>query len=680
MATEAPPSYERAFADPLVQPPRPAHAGTSTTPIPRITVATLAQQVAQATSPNVSNVQDHLLLLKSFHQLQQTISNTSGLFGYNSTTSEIEREKRWAVYVVRAVDRFQAWWDTLPGEPLTASGLNERLKAFGGWFTYNKADAALLPHSQRGPSIEEVGGDGMALDADMLPPLDVIMVWYAVLQNPRNFLLDTIRHGKHEFWATDLPLKLIVSSPSLTRTLSHHPQLDGIDPQTLEHQPTDEAKQRFQKVTGLPYFNLDLPSTKRLDCPECSTPTSVPWTIPGVDTGYADPSFEHTCTQHGCGASITYDTLAAAVFRRDVLLIATTGSLLHSNFLDKHGRIAETNLSYPNSELMYPNRFFSCYSTQLLSLLTTYPNTDLSTVRAWVDQKYAAIEHRIKTMSSALNPSEEADINFTKYHSMASRSALNDVLHRYSRNPTPFSANPVGAVLKQTTFLNQILHNYPGPNGLEMVVRSTYPAFFELCAENKFATLIPTLSIDLVWQTHLLSPRGYWRYSTTRTQRFIAHDELATHGALLNAWLNTCALWDKKYRQAYNACSCDFCLGTVLFHRSSRTQKKHGRSLQQSSQSSTSHVSAHNVYAGPPGSYNQQVAALWKKICEGTDKVLVEKRGKERDLQEGMLGGVVDLEERFGVGREKGKAKAETPVDWGRVALGFVQVMVPVHD
>lgn len=203
--TEAPPSYEHALAQPRLQP---THAGASTTSIPHI--VTLAEQVAHATSPNSSNVQDHLILLKSFHQLQITISNIPGLFGY-ATTSELDCQKRWAVYVVRAVDRFQAWWDTLPGEPVTASGLNERLATFGGWFIRrSEMHAALPPHSQIGLPIEEVGGEGMALDADTLPPLDVIMVWYAMLQNPRNFLLDTIRHGKHEFWATDLPLKLIV--------------------------------------------------------------------------------------------------------------------------------------------------------------------------------------------------------------------------------------------------------------------------------------------------------------------------------------------------------------------------------------------------------------------------------------------------------------------------------------
>lgn len=65
----------------------------------------------------------HLKLLASLADLRETISSIDGLFGINdSQASKFEdetrknkaliriREKRWAVYTARAVDRYADWW------------------------------------------------------------------------------------------------------------------------------------------------------------------------------------------------------------------------------------------------------------------------------------------------------------------------------------------------------------------------------------------------------------------------------------------------------------------------------------------------------------------------------------------------------------------------------------------
>jgi hypothetical protein len=88
----------------------------------------------------------HLKLLETFNQLREDVGNTDNLFGINSPPStekkdksekpplEVQgvdlnnlaevrvREKRWAVFVARAVDRFEKWWDvcvpaTIQGAP-----------------------------------------------------------------------------------------------------------------------------------------------------------------------------------------------------------------------------------------------------------------------------------------------------------------------------------------------------------------------------------------------------------------------------------------------------------------------------------------------------------------------------------------------------------------------------------
>jgi hypothetical protein len=80
----------------------------------------------------------HLKLLEAFAQLREDVGNTDDLFGIVTpdvplpSTDDPEntkalghirvREKRWAVYVARAVERFQKWWDlcvptTMEGAP-----------------------------------------------------------------------------------------------------------------------------------------------------------------------------------------------------------------------------------------------------------------------------------------------------------------------------------------------------------------------------------------------------------------------------------------------------------------------------------------------------------------------------------------------------------------------------------
>lgn len=63
----------------------------------------------------------HLKLLSAFAELRDVVSNNDGLFGLHDTDGHREgdaqdkyhalvKEKRWAVYVARAVKRYTNWW------------------------------------------------------------------------------------------------------------------------------------------------------------------------------------------------------------------------------------------------------------------------------------------------------------------------------------------------------------------------------------------------------------------------------------------------------------------------------------------------------------------------------------------------------------------------------------------
>jgi hypothetical protein len=94
------------------------------------------------TTHSISNEQCivHLKLLSVFANLRATVSNIDGLFGIQDTQAENfleekqksiafarRREKRWAIYTSRAVDRYTTWWLKTPfpsdEKPLTTTDL-----------------------------------------------------------------------------------------------------------------------------------------------------------------------------------------------------------------------------------------------------------------------------------------------------------------------------------------------------------------------------------------------------------------------------------------------------------------------------------------------------------------------------------------------------------------------------
>jgi hypothetical protein len=70
--------------------------------------------------PDTEHCLAHLKLLSSFHALKEDIGYTDGLFNLYDAKCELldnrdealakMREKRWVLYIARAVERFESWW------------------------------------------------------------------------------------------------------------------------------------------------------------------------------------------------------------------------------------------------------------------------------------------------------------------------------------------------------------------------------------------------------------------------------------------------------------------------------------------------------------------------------------------------------------------------------------------
>lgn len=81
-----------------------------------------------STTPDTASLLAHLRLLLTFEKLKQQIGFTDGLWDIwdnraASADNSLEvlvklREKRWAIYIARAVDRYEEWWNILPHDML----------------------------------------------------------------------------------------------------------------------------------------------------------------------------------------------------------------------------------------------------------------------------------------------------------------------------------------------------------------------------------------------------------------------------------------------------------------------------------------------------------------------------------------------------------------------------------
>jgi hypothetical protein len=162
--------------------------------------------------PSVNETIAHLKTLECFSRLRQTIASTDGLFGiHNAIIVDIARssnlasgegvdellpklaEKRWAIYISRAVDRFHAW--------VSVAVPDGRLPTIAELEHDGQNDMITRPDYVK-QAMQPIGQSNM-------PPLDVLMIWHAYMLNPRAYLEDCVRLGRMALWNTKMPWNAI---------------------------------------------------------------------------------------------------------------------------------------------------------------------------------------------------------------------------------------------------------------------------------------------------------------------------------------------------------------------------------------------------------------------------------------------------------------------------------------
>ncbi|KAI9717597.1 MAG: hypothetical protein M1828_007158 [Chrysothrix sp. TS-e1954] len=631
----------------------------------------------------------HLKLLHAVQSLRNQISSKEGLYGlkddcilsrglneemraaFNAKVSE----KRWAVFVTQALDRFTVWWDMLKRQ-------------------YNARPLELGDiHHERGKmpiSIKRRPDVALSWENGVLPPLDILMVWHAFMLNPRCYLEDCLRQGMIFMWHFGMPWKEVDAC---------------IDASTGAYTVSDTHTAMFEAATGLKWDSKNCQKSWSFPCPgSCRFRAGstrplieVPWTtasqccdLPSVSetkgrrttnvesiidsiltsgTGYADKDFSATCQQ--CHETFTHSSLRFHKFVNDARQSITTqdyideGTTYNSDelnksrrfmggtVLDEHGMPSKADKIFKmeHEARLFPIRLLEAINTlqrpicreTRSALFQTRSDPEMTSLTDVQDAFATALKSPTLLNYAKSRPqTSKTRIFITR----PSRIAIRRMMSRYWENSSPFALDLVGAVIRQGSFITKMskidwLHSPALTSTIPRLI-TKYTRFFEIMASEtkKNHLTVPTLDVDLAWHTHQLAPASYLAYSEKLTGEFIDHDDKVAETALSDAFARTSKLYQKKYNEPYSECTCWYCEAIRESHTSSV-----GRLFNHSTaptipalNSSTSndpekapHISAHNAIRPDPTSFSSTSKAALKSHDSALDKNLLkaQKRAKK---------------------------------------------------
>lgn len=570
----APPTYDE------------AQQGRAPPPADGLSIAIDDHKLDYIHDPDPETCLAHLRLLSAFQNMKEDIGYTDGLWGiWNSradgniqVTPEGEiledisvaadtmghkekelilskiREKRWALFVARAVDRYEAWWNALVGSgPLREEYMDEE----------DTMNYTGFPST-----------DGSRFWADRnqpLPPLDVLMVYHSHMLNPHNFLEDCLRAGYSDSWAAGMPWKRVNNA---------------IGP-NFAYDVSDDDKARWVALTNRSWDNIHESMSKSLDCPTCRYPLSIPWTTCNLDempktehrsgligSGYGDGKLDYQC--HKCTVRINKELLSVAKFckdSRDLLVnnVPMPGTILNpaTGRPDKWHRSYRQRWNYRT----FPNRMIKLVLRIKIQELLKYPDLNnqptMDTVRKMVEEVLGSVSslriifegtHDIKSMRKT----EPAPV---------SKICLRKMMNRYWENFSPFAIDLCGAVMRQGIFSEKMqkidwLHS---PAAYETMGRlcKKYERFLFIMAIHPEKTAVPTLDVDLAWHTHQLSSSAYYEYTTKLMGVYVRHDDKIDETKLGDGFEWMSRVYQEKYQEVYSECTCWYCEAVRASHVSS---------------------------------------------------------------------------------------------------------------
>ncbi|RYP06041.1 hypothetical protein DL764_003404 [Monosporascus ibericus] len=461
------------------------------------------------------------------------------------------REKRWALYVARAVDRYETWWQSFSKDPLTEADMENDDQSRYSDFTDGKA--------------------AMPFEPSTLPPLDVLLVWHAHMLNPRVYLEDCLRKGLKELWTSGIPWNLVNA---------------GID-NNFNYDVSNECKIAWETDTRRKWNNIDDDATKTLKCPTCKEIVQIPWTTcgepqytgnsrrrrPGLEgKGYGDGNLEVRCTC--CRSAINHQLLEFRKFVKDFEGLMAFGRPMPGTILS-----IQTGLPTRIPRAPEGNSFPQTFPNRLLKKHLNWTIIDLVRRSAF---KSSSMEDIRQALQSSLKPNKRiAPIvdgqsgwqGICYQLPLASRIHTRNMMSRYWGNISSFALDLAGAVHRQGIFTEKMhkidwLHSPAARETMTRLIRK-YRRFTNIIARNPDHVIVPTLDIDLAWHTQQLSPSVYFDWMVSETKKFIDHDDRIDDVKLTSAFEWTSKTYQEEYKEVYSECTCWYCESIRASHVSS---------------------------------------------------------------------------------------------------------------
>ncbi|GKT42907.1 uncharacterized protein ColSpa_03088 [Colletotrichum spaethianum] len=649
-----PPTYDAAQEDPPPfedqPPPFEANGGpnrnrpNTEADVANITAAFSSLRLGTQRDPDVDSCLAHLKLLYAIQTLKEDVGYTDGLWDLwdvragpppDTDTKEeggsskdeadrtkkvlaIIREKRWAVYLARAVDRYESWWKTLSEGRLREAEMGNVDKFSAKYATFPE------------------GSEDYPWTVDTLPPLDVLMIWHSHMLNPRAFLEDTMRWGLRKFWTTGMPWA----------------QVNQAIDSKFNYKVPDQAKSNWETATGRSWDNLEEPMVKVLGCPACKRTMEVPWTTCGlpemykgesrpglVGNGYGDGDFSQPCTP-GCDSVITQRLLSVAKIISDAEGYLNEGVTIPSTVLDPQTGMPAVN-DEQLLEVTFPNRLVGYgISEQLFNLIRPgqQRNCTMKNVRDLIskalanDESYARIQ---KDKFAKVGVKETAQ---SRILTRTEKFQSSKMMARYWENHSIFALDLVAATMRQGVFVGKMysidwLHSPNARGTMDRLVQK-YHRFMLIMTENPLTMCVPTLDVDLAWHTHQLAPRAYYKFSTynsatngTKKAKFIDHNDKVDEDQLSTSFDWTGKIYLEKFGEVYSECTCWYCEAIDNFNSSVAAA---------CDSSSSAHVSAHNSchadVSSPLNRARSFQRSIWaSRLDDGYERAVkrAAKRGKK---------------------------------------------------
>ncbi|KAH7336629.1 hypothetical protein BKA65DRAFT_479516 [Rhexocercosporidium sp. MPI-PUGE-AT-0058] len=495
--------------------------------------------------PEADQCLAHLKLLSAFHTLKEDIGYADGIFGLYDAKCDMAtnrdaslakmREKRWALYVARAADRFQDWWLKVlcNMEPSVRLEGKDMSSGAANFTQFTKA------------------GRGRLWTPEMLPPLDVLMVWHSFMLNPQSYLEDCIRFGLKDLWATGMPWSAVNAA---------------IDTR-FNYTTPEEAKRNFA-VAGHEWENQMDPLTKVVSCPRCSQGVEVQWTTCCASEktspyelsemsgyGYGDRDFSHSCQR--CGAVMNHEFLFVGKFKRDVENMVLKDWPLGGTILGPRtgapelASEEEQNITFNT----FPNRLFRlALRSSVLELVKAEAPT-INDVKILIEKAIAD-----KALIKGVNGKSVFETGVAQRYE---RLAIRKMMSRYWSNPSIFALELGGAVVRQGVFVDKMygidwIHSPAARETMDRLLVK-YSRFMKLMAAYQLRVAVPTLDVDLGWHTHQLSPKSYFDYTMSKAKKFLDHDDKIDEDSLSRHFQWTSKTYEAEYGELYSECTCWYC-------------------------------------------------------------------------------------------------------------------------